>query len=97
MCLLHEYNKKYLRYADYNPSATSLGESFYARYLSLSAVGIKTKNSRGGEVIYTHVFDYVPGQLSRKKSTFKESSFHARVIQNGLLLTKWMTFKSCPC
>jgi hypothetical protein len=39
MRLLREYNKKYLGYANYDPSTTSLGESFYAHYLSLSAVG----------------------------------------------------------
>jgi hypothetical protein len=43
MCILHEYNKKYLGYADYDPSAASLGESFYARSLSLSAVGNDTR------------------------------------------------------
>ncbi len=36
MHLLKEYNKKYLGYVDYNPSAASLGKSFYERYLSLS-------------------------------------------------------------
>jgi len=39
MRLLREYNKKYLGYAKYDPLTASLGESFYARYLSLSAVG----------------------------------------------------------
>ena len=39
MRLLREYNKKYLGYTNYDPSTASLGESFYARYLSLSAVG----------------------------------------------------------
>jgi hypothetical protein len=42
MRLLREYNKKYLGYANYDPSTASLGESFYARYLSLSAVGNDT-------------------------------------------------------
>ena len=42
MCLLREYNKKYLGYADYDPSAASLGELFYTGYLSLSAVGNDT-------------------------------------------------------
>jgi hypothetical protein len=39
MILLRKYNKKYLGYANYDPSTASLGESFYACYLSLSAVG----------------------------------------------------------
>ena len=39
MRLLREYNKKYLGYENYEPSTASLGESFYAHYLSLSAVG----------------------------------------------------------
>ena len=39
MCLLREYNKKYLGQANYNPSTASLRESVYTRYLSLSAVG----------------------------------------------------------
>jgi hypothetical protein len=43
MRLLREYNKKYLGYANYDPSTASLGESFYARYLSLSAVGNDTR------------------------------------------------------
>jgi hypothetical protein len=38
MCLLREYNKKYFGHANYDPSTASLGESFYARYLSLSAI-----------------------------------------------------------
>jgi len=42
MHLLREYNKKYLGYANYDPSTASLGESFYACYLSLSAVGNDT-------------------------------------------------------
>jgi hypothetical protein len=36
MHLLEEYNKKNLGCVDYNPSAASLGKSFYERYLSLS-------------------------------------------------------------
>ncbi len=43
MRLLREYNKKYLGYADYDPSTASLGESFYARYLSLSVIGNDTR------------------------------------------------------
>ena len=39
MRLLREYNKKYLGQENYDPSTASLGESFYTRYLSLSAVG----------------------------------------------------------
>ena len=39
MRLLCEYNKKYLGFANYDPSTASLGESFYACYLSLSAIG----------------------------------------------------------
>jgi hypothetical protein len=38
MNLLWEFNKKYLGQLDYNPTATSLGKSFYDDYLSLSAV-----------------------------------------------------------
>ena len=38
MHLLREYNMKYLGYADYDPSAASLGKLFYERYLSLSAI-----------------------------------------------------------
>jgi len=46
MQLLLEYNTKYLRYTDYNPSATALGKSFYAKYLLLSTTGndISPKN-----------------------------------------------------
>jgi hypothetical protein len=43
MRLLREYNKKYLAYTNYDPSAASLGESFYARYLSLSAIDNDTR------------------------------------------------------
>jgi hypothetical protein len=43
MHLLWEYNKTYLGYADYDPSAASLGKSFYERYLSLSAIGNDTR------------------------------------------------------
>ena len=39
MHLLREYNKKHLGYADYDPSAASLGKSFYKNYLLLSAIG----------------------------------------------------------
>jgi hypothetical protein len=46
----------------------------------------KNEKSTQGEVIDTHVFDHVPGRLLRKKTTFKESSVHAIVIQNGLIL-----------
>jgi hypothetical protein len=42
MHLLQEYNKKYLRYADYNHSAGSLSKSFYNNYLALSAIGNDT-------------------------------------------------------
>ena len=42
MHLLREYNKKYLGYANYDPSTSSLGDSFYVRYLSLSAIGNDT-------------------------------------------------------
>ena len=43
MRLRCEYNKKYVGYANYDPSAASLGESFYVRYLSLSAIGNDTR------------------------------------------------------
>ena len=39
MNLLREFNKKYLGQSDYDPTAASLGKSFYDDYLSLSAVG----------------------------------------------------------
>jgi hypothetical protein len=39
MDLLWEFNKKYLGQSDYNPTAASLGKSFYDEYLSLSAIG----------------------------------------------------------
>jgi hypothetical protein len=38
MELLWEFNKKYLGQLDYDPTAASLGKSFYDNYLSLSAV-----------------------------------------------------------
>ena len=38
MHLLREYNKKYLGYADYDPTAASLGKSFYNNYLLLTAI-----------------------------------------------------------
>jgi hypothetical protein len=37
MDLLREFNKKYLGQSDYDPTAASLGKSFYDDYLSLSA------------------------------------------------------------
>jgi hypothetical protein len=39
MDLLREFNKKYLGQSDYDPTAASLGKSFYDAYLSLSPVG----------------------------------------------------------
>ncbi len=39
MELLREFNKKYLGQSDYDPTAATLGKSFYDKYLSLSAVG----------------------------------------------------------
>ena len=44
MHLLHEYNKKYLGYADYDPTAASLGKSFYDNYLLLTAIGNDISN-----------------------------------------------------
>jgi hypothetical protein len=38
MDLLREFNKTYLGQSDYDPTAASLGKSFYDDYLSLSAV-----------------------------------------------------------
>jgi hypothetical protein len=39
MDLLREFNKKYLGQSDYDPTAASLGKSFYDAYLLLYAVG----------------------------------------------------------
>jgi hypothetical protein len=39
MDLLREFNKKYLGQSEYDPTAASLGKSFYEDYLWLSAVG----------------------------------------------------------
>jgi hypothetical protein len=39
MALLREFNKKYLGQQDYDPTAASLGKSFYDKYLSLAAIG----------------------------------------------------------
>ena len=43
MRLLTEFNKKYLGHPDHDPTAASLGKSFYDRYLSLSTVGNDTR------------------------------------------------------
>ncbi|KAL3803843.1 hypothetical protein HJC23_004005 [Cyclotella cryptica] len=42
---LEEFNKKYLGHQDFDPTAASLGKSFYDHYLSLSAVGNDTGNT----------------------------------------------------
>jgi hypothetical protein len=39
MHLLWEFNKKYLGQSDYDPTAASLGKSFYDAYLSISSIG----------------------------------------------------------
>ena len=62
MHLLREYNKKYLRYADYDPTAASLGKSFYNDYLRLKTVGndINYNNSTSNTLLChplpTHCF-----------------------------------------
>jgi hypothetical protein len=58
---------------------------------------LNKRKSRRGKIVDTHVFDHVPGQFSRKKTTFKDFSVRARAMQNGLFLPTWTSIDSHPC
>ena len=53
MHLLKEFNHKYFGYADYNPSAAALGQSFFDEYLSLATIGnyISTTRKNGTQLV----------------------------------------------
>ena len=54
-------------------------------------IGLKNEKSRQGEVTDTHVFDHVPEQLLRKKTTFKKEDNFQRVARTCKSHPKWMT------
>jgi hypothetical protein len=82
MDLLQEFNKKYLGQSDYDPTAASLGKSFYNEYLLLSAVG--------NDIRFTTVLSQPPSPCDLLRSSFGKPSASHSFVQDACFETSYM-------
>jgi hypothetical protein len=82
MDLLREFNKKYLGQSDYDPTAASLGKSFYDKYLSLSAVG--------NDIRPTTASPRPPSPRDLLRSSFGKTSANHSFVQEACFETSFV-------